>query len=67
MKINGCDVKHIETQNGQAEYMTVVVDQSTFDQNTSYYELNLFGKNKIVKTFPCQDNFSLILIRKTTP
>ncbi|MFA4826836.1 MAG: hypothetical protein WC596_01090 [Candidatus Shapirobacteria bacterium] len=67
LKKAGCNIKDIETQNGQAEYMTVVVDQSTFDQNTNYYELSLLGSHQTVRTFPCQNNFYLVLIRKTIP
>lgn len=64
LKNSGCNIKDIETENGQAQYMTVVLDGGTFDSQTKYYELDLFGKNKEISRLKCQDNFEIITLKK---
>jgi hypothetical protein len=60
----GCKVKSIETENGQAKYMTVVLDNGTFDSKTTFYELELFGKFKDIETFDCLPNFKIKALEK---
>lgn len=64
MKLNGCHVKHIETENNQANLMAVVLDNSTFSDQTKYYELDLFGKHKQISTFDCLPNFQIVTLEK---
>ncbi len=64
MSQNGCDVKSIETENGSAKYMTVVVDNGSFDENTKYYELDLFGKYKNTSKLNCLTNFQIVTLEK---
>ena len=64
LKQAGCNIKDIETENGLANYMTVVVDNSTFDDNTKYYELDLFGKFKTISTLDCLPNFQIKTLEK---
>ena len=54
----GCNVRDIETENGQAQYMAVVIDDSSFSSRTTYYELELFGKFTDRKTIDCLPNFN---------
>jgi len=62
LKKSGCNVKNIETENGQADYMTVILDTGSFSQQTKYYELDLFGKFTQDSTFNCLPNFQIILL-----
>lgn len=64
MKLAGCKVVDIETENGTAQYMTVVVDDSTFGAKTSFYELDLFGKHQEVSRTKCLPNFEIVLLKK---
>lgn len=64
LKTSGCNLKSIETENGLASNMVVVVDNSTFTQNTRYYELDLFGKFTIDSTFTCTPNLNLTVLKK---
>jgi len=59
MEQAGCQLKNIETENGQAKYMSVVLDDGNFDSKTNYYELELFGKYQEFKTYDCQPNFKI--------
>jgi len=61
---SGCNVKSIETENGTAKYMTVVLDDGTFDSKTTFYELNLFGQYKDIETFKCLPNFEIKVLEK---
>ena len=63
MKANSCNVKDIETDNGQATNMAVVLDNSSFDSKTSFYELDLFGKYETTNTFDCLPNFKIQTIQ----
>jgi len=64
LKKNNCQIKDVETQNGQADYMTVILDNSTFDTNTKYYELDLFGKYQTISQFNCLPNFQIQTLKK---
>jgi hypothetical protein len=64
MRKSGCQVLDIETQNGQTDIMSVVLDNGSFDDKTNYYELELFGKNETVNTFECLENFSIVTLEK---
>lgn len=64
MKLNSCHVKHIETENNQANFMAVVLDSSTFSDQTKYYELDLFGKHKQISTFNCLPNLQIVTLEK---
>jgi hypothetical protein len=59
-----CNVKEIETENGQAKYMSVILDNGTFDEKTNYYELELFGIYKDIETFDCLPNFKIKVLEK---
>jgi len=59
LKRAGCQIKNIETENAQAKYMSVILDDGNFDSKTNYYELELFGKYKEIKTYDCQPNFKI--------
>jgi len=60
----GCNVKAIETENGQAQFMTVILDSGTFDDRTNYYELELFGKYKQISETTCLPNFKILTLKK---
>ena len=62
---NGCQVKHIEKEPNEADYMAVVLDSGSFSEKTQYYELSLFDKFKQSRTFNCQPNFSIVLLKKS--
>jgi hypothetical protein len=64
LRKNGCDVRDIETQNGETIYMVVVEDGDKLTPQTHYYELDLFGKYIESKYFPCTPTFNLRLIEK---
>lgn len=53
-----------ETENGQAKYMTVVLDGGSFNSKTTFYELDLFGKYKYIETFECLPNFEIKVLEK---
>ena len=65
LRKNGCNVRDIETQNGEANYMVVVEDGDSLTPQTHYYELDLFDKYRESKYFPCTPTFNLRLIEKT--
>jgi len=64
LRKNACNVRDIETQNGEAQYMLVVEDNDKLTPQTHYYELDLFGKYQEFKYFPCTPTFNLRLIEK---
>ncbi len=64
MRQNGCSIKDIETENNQAEYMSVILDNGTFSSKTNFYELELFGQYKDIDTFNCLDNFKIKVLEK---
>ncbi len=64
LKNAGCLIKEIETENGQAKYMSVVLDNGSFDSRTNFYELELFGKYKDIETFQCLPNFEIKVLEK---
>lgn len=61
---SGCNIKSIETENGQAKYMTLVLDNGNFDNKTNFYELEQFGKYKDLETFDCLPNFKIKVLEK---
>ena len=61
---NGCQVLNIESSNNQSNYMAVVVDNGSFDMSTQYYELDLFGKHKIINTLNCLPNLQIVTLQK---
>jgi hypothetical protein len=61
---SGCQVKSIEIENSQAKYMSVVLDNGTFDSKTKFYELEQFGKYKDIETFECLPNFKIKVLEK---
>jgi len=66
LKKNGCNVINIEENTELSDKMMVVVDGGNFDiKKTKYYELDLFGPSNLYKTYPCQYNLNLILLKKT--
>jgi len=64
MRQNECQILDIETQNGASNTMSVVLDGGSFDQNTKYYELDLFGKYSTISEFKCLPNFSILTLHK---
>ena len=64
LRKNGCQVKDIETDNGQADFMLVVEDGSRLTPDINFYELDLFGKYQEYKYYPCTPQFNLRLIEK---
>lgn len=64
MKKSGCVVKDIETENGHAQFMTVVVDNGSFSNQTNYYELNLFGKFNQTSSLNCLPNLQILTLQK---
>lgn len=67
LKKSGCQIKDIETENGQAQYMIVIEDGSLLTPDINFYELDLFGKYKIVDTFSCFSNLSVKLLKVDPP
>ncbi len=62
---NNCQMKEIEHDQKAADYMALVLDSGNYSDKTSFYELDLFGKHKIVKTVMCQRNFGIVLLKKS--
>lgn len=61
----GCQVKDINTENGQADIMAVVLDDDVYEHGrTSYYELTLFGESKEKERFRCNDTLEIVLLEK---
>ncbi|MFA6250149.1 MAG: hypothetical protein WC686_01440 [Candidatus Shapirobacteria bacterium] len=66
MKKQGCNVKEIESEPQSADTMAVVVDDGDYNHNqTSYYELSLFGPSQIKNIIPCQNNFKVVVLKKS--
>jgi hypothetical protein len=61
---NGCRVKHIEKEPQSAEFMAVILDNGSFSERTSYYELDLFGRFDQIQTFNCQPNYKIVLLKR---
>jgi hypothetical protein len=65
LKKNGCNVVNIEENNQLSDKMALVVDGGDYDpQRTKFYELELLGQSKIIKTFECQINFKVHILQK---
>lgn len=61
----GCQVKDINTQNGQASKMAVVLDDDVYEHGkTSYYELTLFGESVEKERFKCSETLKIVLLEK---
>lgn len=61
---NGCKVRHIEKDSNAAGHMVVVEDGADLSADTTYYELELFGKNREIASHRCQKNFGIVLLEK---
>ena len=61
---NGCNVKHIEKDTASASFMAVVEDGVDLSDDTAYYELDLFGEYRQVKSYTCRTNFGIVLLEK---
>jgi hypothetical protein len=64
LKKNGCNIFNIEEDQNKTNLMMVVLDDGFFDEKTKYYELELFGKFKIIKKYFCQNNFGYLILEK---
>lgn len=64
LKKNKCQVYNIEENQNKSQFMLVVLDDYQFNQPIKYYELDLFGKYKILKKHYCQKNFGYVLLKK---
>ena len=60
----GCSVKEIEKEAASAKYMTVVLDDGSYDENTKYYELDLFGQHKEISRLNCHPNLQIVTLEK---
>ena len=61
----GCQVKDINTENGQASTMAVVLDDDIYEHGkTAYYELTLFGESKEKEHFKCSETLEIVLLEK---
>ncbi|MBU1033806.1 hypothetical protein KKI22_02530 [Patescibacteria group bacterium] len=61
----GCKVKDINTENGQALEMAVVLDDDVYEHGkTSYNELTLFGQSKEKDRFVCSDSLEIVTLEK---
>ena len=59
----GCQVKDINTQNGEASTMAVVLDDDVYEHGkTSYNELTLFGQSKEIERFICQEKLEIVIL-----
>ena len=62
---NGCDVKELDTQISEASLMAVVVDHSNYQQGrTQYNELTQFGDSSVINTYSCQENLTVVMLRR---
>jgi len=65
LKKNGCDVQNIEENASTADKMALVIDGGEYDpQRTKFYELDLFGKSKIINKYNCLPNFKVYILQK---
>lgn len=61
----GCQVKDINTENGQASTMAVVLDDDIYEHGkTSYYELTLFGESREKEHFKCSETLEVVILEK---
>jgi hypothetical protein len=61
----GCQVKDINTENGQANMMAVVLDNDLYEHGkTAYYELTLFGESKEKEHFKCSETLEIVVLEK---
>lgn len=63
----GCQVKAIETENGQAQTMLVVADNGEYQHGkTSYNELSLFDaqKARVASIMTCQPNVKVYVVER---
>lgn len=61
----GCQVKDINTENGQASIMAVVLDDDVYEHGkTAYYELTLFGESTEKERFKCSKTLEIVLLEK---
>jgi len=61
----GCQVKDINTENGQADIMAVVLDDDIYEHGkTSYYELTLFGESQETSRFKCNETLEIVMLEK---
>lgn len=61
----GCQVKDINTENGQADIMAVVLDDDIYEHGkTSYYELTLFGESQETSRFKCSETLEIVMLEK---
>ncbi len=66
LKKNGCNIVNIEENNELSDKMAVVIDGGDFDlEKTKFYELELFGKSKIIKKYEYLTNFKVYILEKT--
>lgn len=61
----GCQVKDINLENGFAQQMSIVLDDSSYlHGETSFYELTLFGSAKETEHFKCSETIEIVLLEK---
>jgi hypothetical protein len=61
----GCQVKELDTEIDQADYMVVVVDDSEYTHGrTAYNELTQFGASEQIDQLTCQSDLELRLLRR---
>lgn len=61
----GCDIKEIDTQNSEANMMSVVVDHSEYTHGkTNYNELSLFGKSEIENEYQCTGDIRILILKR---
>lgn len=66
LKDQGCQVHNIEKEPDKAQKMAVVIDNSSYKhQETSFYELDLFGLSNQESVFTCQNNLKIHILSKT--
>ena len=64
LKQSGCSVLDIESGNSQSNYMTVVLDNGTFDTKTNYYELGQFGNHQEINRLKCLPHLEVVTLTK---
>lgn len=61
----GCEVKDINTENGQASQMLVVLDDSEYSHGeTAFYELTLFGESEEKDRSKCSESLEFVTLEK---
>lgn len=62
----GCQVRDINTQNGGASLMAVVLDDDIYEHGkTSYNELTLFGESKEVGRLFCNNSLEIVSLKRS--